>query len=72
MEIIMFIDYKSPSVRFAEINNTMTATAAGSSIEIAFKGDGILLKFDLTNKEYPYPHLWMQLDGGAWIEAQLG
>lgn len=71
----MFIDYKSPSVRFtgrfAELNNTMTATAAGSAIEIAFKGDSILLKFDLTNQKYPYPHLWMQLDGGAWIETQL-
>lgn len=71
----MFIDYKSPSVRFtgrfAELNNTMTTTAAGSAIEIAFKGDSILLKFDLTNQKYPYPHLWMQLDGGAWIETQL-
>lgn len=57
----MFIDYKSPSVRFtgrfAELNNTMTATAAGSAIEIAFKGDSILLKFDLTDQVYPYPHL---------------
>lgn len=71
----MLIDYKSPSVRFtgrfAELNNTMTATAAGSAIEISFKGDSILLKFDLTDQVYPYPHLWMQLDGGAWIEAQL-
>ena len=71
----MFIDYKSQSVRFtgrfAEFNNTMTTTASGSAIEIAFKGDSILLKFDLKDQEYPYPHLWMQLDGGAWIEAQL-
>lgn len=55
----MFIDYKSPSVRFtgrfAELNNTMTATAAGSAIKIAFKGDSILLKFDLKDQEYPYP-----------------
>ena len=71
----MFIDYKSSSLRFtgrfAELNNTMTATAAGSAIEIAFKGDSILLKFDLADQKYPYPHLWMQLDGGAWIETQL-
>lgn len=71
----MFMDYTSKSVRytgrFAKLGNTMTATAAGSVIEIAFKGESILLKFDLEGQSYPYPHLWMQLDGGSWIEAQL-
>ena len=71
----MFLDYNSSSVRFtgrfAELNNTMTATATGSAIEIAFKGDSIVCKFDLTNQHYPYPHIWIQLDNGGWVEAQL-
>ena len=71
----MFIDYKSSSVRFsgrfAELNNTMTTTANGSYFEVAFKGEYILLKFDLEGQAYPYPHLWIQLDEGAWIETQL-
>lgn len=71
----MFIDYKNEylrfSGRFAEYGGGMTTTAVGSSIEVGFFGDMLLLKFDLNEQKYPFPHLWLQLDGGDWFEASV-
>lgn len=71
----MFIDCKSSSIRytgrFAPLNNTMTATANGSYFELAFSGKNALLKFDLMGQKYPYPHLWIQVDNGAFVETPL-
>lgn len=71
----MFFDYKSPSIRytgrFAEYNNAMTATAAGSEFEIAFSGDFIRLEFDINTNEAPMPHLWISLDGNGKFEVPL-
>lgn len=49
----------------------MTATALGAYLEIAFQGDYIRLHFDVKTNRYPYPHLWLRLDGGAMIETPL-
>ncbi len=71
----MILDYKNSAIRFtgrfAELDGSMTYTATGSAIEIAFSGESVLLKFDLENQIYPYPHLWLQIDGGAWFETQV-
>lgn len=71
----MFLDCTSSSIRFtgrfAHLGNTMTATANGSSVEIAFKGEEMLLNFELGGRRQPYPHLWISVDSGAWIEAPL-
>lgn len=46
-------------------------TAPGSSFELAFEGDMVLLHFELLQEAYPAPHLWLSLDGGARFEAQV-
>lgn len=48
-----------------------TTTAAGSYFELAFRGETALLQFDLGYVETHAPHLWIQVDGGASIEAPV-
>jgi len=71
----MFIPFDDPSVRltgrFATCGKAAVATATGSAIEAAFSGKMAVLHFDISNCEYPYPHLWIQVDGGARIEAAI-
>lgn len=81
----MFFDYKHSSIRytgrFSEYTVTrgeenrettaMTATATGSYIEIAFRGDKIVLYFEDKDFCVPFPHIWVQLDGGAKFEAAI-
>lgn len=71
----MFIPYTSESVRFtgrfAEYDNAMTATAAGSCIEIAYTGDMCVLHFNIDTNIFPFPHLWIQVDGGVKTEVPL-
>lgn len=47
------------------------ATAPGSYLEIAFRGDMILLEFMTGYHTYPLPHLWLRLDGGADFEVPV-
>lgn len=71
----MFFAYNDPSVRytgrFGEYKNTMTATAAGSQFEIAFKGNAIVLHFDISENQRPFPHLYVCLDGKTRTEVPL-
>jgi len=71
----MFLRYNDPSVRltgrFAPFEGAAVTTASGSAIEIAFEGSWIVAHFDVSGCTYPYPHLWVQIDGGAKIEAAL-
>lgn len=48
-----------------------TTTAPGSYFEMAFKGETALLQFELGYLETHAPHLWIQVDGGASIEAPV-
>ena len=48
-----------------------TTTAAGSYFELAFRGETALLHFELGYVENHAPHLWIQVDGGASIEAPV-
>lgn len=71
----MFFKYDNEAIRytgrFAEYNSTMTATAAGSEIAIAFSGDNITLAFDTENYKDPVPHIYLQLDGGNMFESAI-
>ena len=48
-----------------------TATATGSYIEVAFTGKTATLAFDVKGNNYPHLHLWIEVDGGAAIEAPI-
>lgn len=72
---MQFYKYDDASVRytgrFAEHGGAMTATACGSTIEIAFCGDLIVMDFDTSNYENPVPHIYYQLDGGSLFESPI-
>ena len=67
--------YNDPSIRytgrFAIYEAAMTTTACGSQIEIAFRGEGIVLHFDTVGNVRNLPHLWLQLDGGVKTETAV-
>ena len=71
----MFIDYKHPSVflngRFSEVGKAAVATATGSSIYIAFKGEELVLHFDTSDMASARPHIYLSLDGGAYFESAI-
>ncbi len=71
----MFFNHTSPSVRltgrFAPDGDAMTATATGSRIEIAYRGEQIVLSFNIEHCVEPRPHLWLRLDGGARVETAV-
>ncbi len=71
----MFLTYNHPSVRltgrFHPLGSATAATAPGSYIEIAFKGNFIRLSFDIKDCEYPFPHISLTLDGGPLFEAAI-
>lgn len=71
----MFFEFKDCSVRsigrWARLKNSLITTAPGSKLEIAFRGDIITLYFDMKNNEFPYPHLWLSVDGGPFFESTL-
>ena len=75
----MWIPFDHDSVRLtgrwgvlqAEEGMTAVATAAGATMEIAFRGELATMRFDMKGCEHPYPHLWIRVDGGAAVEAPL-
>ena len=46
-------------------------TTTGSYIEFAFEGDIALVRFDITTNASPLLHLWIEVDGGARVEAPI-
>ena len=72
----MYIYWNDPAVRLTgrwSRNNTelAVATATGSYIEAAFRGEMALLHFDMSYCTTPVPHLWVQVDGGAMVEIPV-
>lgn len=71
----MFYGYKDKSVRvtgrWADFDNGYVATATGSKIEIAFKGDMAVLHFNTDGMPQPFLHLWISVDGGDRFEAPI-
>ena len=57
--------FNKPTARYT------AATAPGSYLEAAFKGERALLKFDIGFMTGPMPHLWVSVDGGAKVEVPL-
>jgi len=72
----MFYSYRDSSVRLTgrwDVTSEAcaVATAAGSYIDLCFEGDNALLAFDIETNNRPLLHLWIEVDGGARIEAPL-
>ena len=57
--------------RWSVNENSATSTTPGAYFEVAFKGTWCDLRFDVTGNAEAYPHLYIQLDGGAKIDARL-
>lgn len=57
--------------RWAPYNGAMTATATGSRIKFAFEGELAVLHFDTRLQQTPAPHLYIRVDGGAFVEVTL-
>lgn len=71
----MFLDIKSKAIRFTGRWDTngdcAITTAPGGMIEVAYKGKAAVLKFNTEMNMNPYPHLWIQVDGGAKVETAV-
>ena len=53
-------------------NHSTTTTAAGSYLELAFTGRMAILHFYMGyHNIQPAPHVWIQVDGGARVEAPV-
>ena len=49
----------------------MTATTTGAYFEFAFKGEQVVLQFQLAPQSAVVPHLWVSVDGGARVECSV-
>ncbi len=72
----MFVSYRDPSVRLTgrwDVTDERyaEATTTGAYIEFAFEGKMAVACFDIEGNRAPFLHLWIQLDGGAMIEAPI-
>jgi hypothetical protein len=72
----MRIPYYHESIRLTgrwdtQNPNYAEATATGSYLEFAFEGDMALIRFNIDTNAEPRIHLWIELDGGARIEAPV-
>lgn len=71
----MFFSHTSENIRysgrFSLYDGAMTATAAGSSILLAYVGDTAILHFDIRTNTFPMPHLWIRVDNGVKTEVPL-
>lgn len=71
----MFYNYKDENIaytgRWADWDNAMTATATGSRFTLRFTGEMAVLHFNMNLLASPVPHLWIQVDGGAMVEAPI-
>lgn len=72
----MHIPYTHESIRLTGRWDTRdpkaaVATTTGAYLEFAFSGKTALARFDVTANASPLLHLWVQVDGGACIEAPI-
>ena len=71
----MFIPCTDTSIRytgrFAMHGNAMTTTAPGSQIDFAFTGRVLVIEFDITDCVFPFPHVYVQIDGGVKSETEV-
>ena len=57
--------------RWGEYRGNIATTANGSKIEIAFRGNMAILHFNMAENCDFVPHLWISVDGGAKVEAEV-
>ncbi len=76
----MFFLYNNENIRYTGrfgiikqegLPSSMTAAAAGAQIEFTFIGDFVQLEFDVSHSDVPRAHLYIEVDGGARIEAPV-
>lgn len=72
----MLLTWNDPAVRLTgrwsrNDPRCATATANGSYIEFAFRGRTALMHFDVTLNAAPFPHLYVEIDGGSRAEVPL-
>ena len=71
----MRISHLSDAVRYTGrwAKNTAAAvtTACGASLELAFTGKDCVLFFDVKSNAAPFPHVYLQLDGGAKVDVAI-
>ena len=72
----MFVSYRDPSIRLTgrwDVTDERyaEATTTGAYIDFAFEGKMAVACFDIEGNRAPFLHLWIQLDGGAMIEAPI-
>lgn len=72
----MFVTYRDPSVRLTgrwdvTNENYAEATTTGAYIDFAFEGRMAMACFDIEGNRAPFLHLWIQVDGGAMVEAPI-
>lgn len=75
----MFMSYNDKSVRltgrFYREKDGVSTTACGSYIELAFKGDYVILHFDMSDLVPSYPLIYLQIDdgdlSGAGVAARI-
>ncbi|MGN1345098.1 MAG: hypothetical protein ACI4U3_10985, partial [Traorella sp.] len=46
-------------------------TAPGAHFYFAFHGTQAILQFETMWLIHPYPHLWISVDEGAWVEVPI-
>ena len=72
----MRLPYYHESIRLTGRWDTSSAdcavtTTTGAYIEFAFEGDMAVLRFDIERNASPLLHLWIEVDGGARVEAPI-
>jgi hypothetical protein len=71
----MFYCADNPLIRYtgrwAPFKEGMATTAPGAFLELSFTGRLATLHFDVETLTLPFPHLWLELDGGALIEVPV-
>jgi hypothetical protein len=75
----MFFDYKNENIRYTgrwgmatawALNGQMTAAAPGSYFEFAYKGVFAEMQFNTDLSYEPHGHVYIEVDGGARIDAR--
>lgn len=72
----MTVNYTHDSIRLTgrwDTNSiySATTTAPGSYFEFSFKGKMAQMNFETETNKYPFPHLWISVDGGPMVEVGL-
>lgn len=57
--------------RWDVTEESATSTANGNYFEFSYQGTCAVLGFDVTNTQVPFPHIYIQVDNGAKVEASL-